>query len=415
MQRLLPASRAARLGFAAALALALVAGSPAAVYAEERLKARIVMSRWLGERPEDDLFTVRPNGRRVRHLTHGKARDISAEWSPDGRAIAFVRDRGSPRRGDALWVMRRDGSEQRKLYEATSVDAFDWSPDGSRLVLSAYEDGERDLYVVEVSTADVSRLTSTPGEDESGPAWSPDGDRIAFASGQRWDEQNVYTIEPDGEGRTSLTEDVSSAAPVWSPDGTHIAFVSWRDDADSESDDGPFIEIYVMDRSGDDETRVSNIERSWDEDHAWVTNDLVAWKARYNDRRNGRPTDTEIFVAGRDGSDRTNLTSNRGFHEGSPAPSPDGRWIAFWRHKDGARKRSGLFKIRVDGSGERKLVGVSSTHHVAPSGLDWGTAPQLGRDGSDCSNDRGSAAGAPYSSTSARFAPSPLTFSTKLS
>ena len=261
-----------------------------------------MMSRWLGERNGDDIFTVKPNGRRSRRLTRGKGDEISPAWSPDGRHIAFIRDPDPARDPDGLWIMQRNGGDKEKLYESKAIRAFDWSPDASRIALSAYDSGRTELYVVDVRTEELRQLTDAPYEDEGEPSWSPDGDRIAYASGSAFDDRNIYTITT-GEGRQRLTEDGHSSSPEWSPDGMHIAFETGRNDENPSQDDGPFTKIYVMDASGDEETRVSNQLNSWDEDVAWVTNRRLVWSDR---RADGKPL-PEIYTALLDGSDRRKL------------------------------------------------------------------------------------------------------------
>ena len=333
-----------------------------------RENGRIVMSRWRGEKNGDDIFTVKPNGRRIRHLTRGRGDEIFPAWSPDGRLVAFVRDQDPARDPDGLWTMDRNGRAKEKVFESKAIRAFDWSPDGSRIVLSAYDSGKTELYIVDVRTKEVDPLTDTAQEDEGEPSWSPDGTRIAYSSGSGFDDQNIYSIAPSGEELRQLTEDGLSSSPEWSPDGIHIAFETGRDDENPSDDDGPFTEIYVMDATGDGETRVSNQSNTWDEDVAWAANRRVVWSDRHAD--GGSLPD--IYTARLDGSDRRKLTATRRFSESYPAPSPDGRWIAFSRHRDGAPRRSGLFKVRIDGSRERKLLPTTSSHNSAPAFLDWG-------------------------------------------
>ncbi len=80
----------------------------------------------------------------------------------------------------------------------------------------------------------LRRLTRDPAWD-GGPAWSPDGRKIAFTrshaptEGRGPREFDVYVINVDGSGERNLTDDAVSSVPVWSPDGQRIAFTSLRD------------------------------------------------------------------------------------------------------------------------------------------------------------------------------------------
>ena len=61
---------------------------------------------------------------------------------------------------------------------------------------------------------------------DQSPAWSPDGDRIAFMSIVDWN-WDIYVVNADGTEQTRLTDDPGlDSSPSWSPDGQKIAFLS---------------------------------------------------------------------------------------------------------------------------------------------------------------------------------------------
>jgi TolB protein len=65
-------------------------------------------------------------------------------------------------------------------------------------------------------------FTSTP---DTQPAWSPDGNRIAFSRGVSSSNRDIFLINPDGSGLTRFTQGLIEAAdPSWSPDGKQITF-----------------------------------------------------------------------------------------------------------------------------------------------------------------------------------------------
>ncbi len=198
-----------------------------------------------------------------RQLTFGSRRDADPRWSPDGTMLAFT----SNRVGDAMQlhvIPVSGGGEARKLTDLKEdVKHVAWSPDGSRIsfdsrVRADYYDEEDEkkrpprritrlfykldnegwtadrpshLFVVPADgSGEPTQLTSGEWQD-SKPAWSPDGKRLAFVSGrhQDWDivpAEDVYVMDADGGEPSVLTgTDGLCGGPSWSPDGSRIAFL----------------------------------------------------------------------------------------------------------------------------------------------------------------------------------------------
>ena len=114
-----------------------------------------------------------------------------------------------------------------------------WSPDGARIAYLVH--GK--LHVVNADGTH-NRPIKTPGIDVEAPAWSPDGQWIAFGTTQSSGlhrHSDIYLIRPNGNDLHPIThEGAGGLGPVWSPDGRRIAFVSHRD-GDHE--------IYVMNKT----------------------------------------------------------------------------------------------------------------------------------------------------------------------
>ena len=196
---------------------------------------------------------------RLLRLTYSAARhDHGPMWSTDGRRIAFHSERGEPLRGEdwATYVMNADGSDVRRL--TSPVSNWDFarpqvlSPDWRKRV---YMGGNSEIYVMNADGSNAERLTYSSGAWNTSPAWSPDGQRIAFHSDRdrrsrsgRGRDFEIYVMNADGSNveRLTYSGDGSNAGPKWSADGRKIAFTS---DRDGNS------EIYVMNADG------SNVER----------------------------------------------------------------------------------------------------------------------------------------------------------
>jgi hypothetical protein len=143
--------------------------------------------------------------------------------------------------GTDIFVGGPPSTPARAITSGGNTNAYpSWSPDGNRLVFASDRDGLFALYIVNANGTGLQRASDEVGHDEY-PAWSPDGDLIAFAS-NRSRTYEIYTARPDGSGLTQLTHDSGVAIwPAWSPDGRQLAFESERD--------GPR-DIYVMNRDG---------------------------------------------------------------------------------------------------------------------------------------------------------------------
>jgi Tol biopolymer transport system component len=104
-----------------------------------------------------------------------------AEWSPDGQQLVFEADDGSGTK--AVYVIARTGGAPRKIHEFESEQAFSGisvSPDFEWVVYVAPADeGHFQLWRVPMRGGEPEQLTSDP-TDKAHPAYSPQGDRIAF-------------------------------------------------------------------------------------------------------------------------------------------------------------------------------------------------------------------------------------------
>jgi len=194
-----------------------------------------------------ELYVVRYDGNFARRLSRNAYFDLEPAWSPDGRRIAYVRVTSFDGALNAgLAQVGLNGLTVKPLTAGPRDLTPSFAPDGSQLVFARLprpgaplEDAQ--LYLVEKGGANVRPLGSTPVAGWQ-PAWSPDGKRIAFVSFRDHNGQScgsgdclpngeLYVVGTDGSGLTRLTRSTADDQhPTWSPDGTRIAYASGYDD-----------------------------------------------------------------------------------------------------------------------------------------------------------------------------------------
>jgi len=185
------------------------------------------------------LFSYIPNQMLLTRLTNGDWDDITPAPSPDGTKLAFA----SNRLGHwDLFLMDLSSGDLTQLTDTPEYDgAPTWSPDGSFIAYETYRDENLEIVVgpAEDPANGAIRLTTSPATDHS-PAWAPGGRKIAFIS-----DGDVILADLDRTNdarfqNLSNTPLAIESHPVWSPDGKHLA---WATQSQSIGRSG----IYVWD------------------------------------------------------------------------------------------------------------------------------------------------------------------------
>ena len=255
------------------------------------------------------LFTVRPDGTGRRQLTRGPTEALNAEWSPDGRSIAFERFVQAEERA-AVALMATDGSGIRELTPTGYQGDPSFTPDGSSIVFTRDPiPGDNGIWLLGTDGNGLRRLTRNPFSCcDEGAAVSPDGKTVTFARGRRLNGQRaLFAVGIDGKGLKRLTPwQLGPPRHAWSPNGKRIVATIQGDSAN----------VVTMRRDGSDVRPVTRFT---------------------GDARNA--------------------------YAGSY--SPDGRWLAVRIEERGS---FGLYVVRPDGTGLRRVMKASSR----ASGIDWG-------------------------------------------
>jgi len=154
--------------------------------------------------------------------------NVKPSWSPDGNFLIWLANDGT---SDAYFdIMLYDTFNEvtTNLTDGFQVHPwiyYSWSPDGSTLVFSLYRDEIFDIYLLDLDSRNMIRLTDDEARDLE-PSWSPDGERIAFIS-DRGGNYDLYVINRDGTEERQITDtDTTDQYPAWSPDGSYIAYLA---------------------------------------------------------------------------------------------------------------------------------------------------------------------------------------------
>jgi len=152
-------------------------------------------------------------------------------WSPDGTKLVFTspcKINTDSYRESSLHIVNADGTELTPLSTAPGGD-FDpaWSPDGKSIAFTSLRDGRKEIYLLDLGTSNVTRLTfADTDEENSQPAWSPFGNQIAFVK-KRFDVLQIWTMTNTGQNPEQVVRSGQTFwdfYPVWSPDAEYILF-----------------------------------------------------------------------------------------------------------------------------------------------------------------------------------------------
>ncbi len=257
---------------------------------------------------QGDLHVLHTNGSGQQNLMpHSAGFETMPEWSPDGAFIAFV----SYREGNAdIFIAPAtspgDTAQQVNLTQHPAQDIMPaWSADGRRLAFASSRYDGWGIYVMELITTDpllndpvlLGPMRRSYNQKFQGhPAWSPDGQQLAYTTdaGYRW-QINVMGRDGGNQHPFPGTERVASAAyPTWSPDGTYFAFAGYQ---------GKNWDIYTITSSGEDLKKLTSHPAPdwgprWSPDGQWI-----AFVSQRGDN-------SDLYIISTDGSQEIRLTDS---------------------------------------------------------------------------------------------------------
>jgi TolB protein len=286
-------------------------------------------------------FTKPENWRRVAHIMADAIYErLTGEKGYFDTRIVFIDETGpKDRRIKRVAIMDQDGADIRYLTKGTDLVLTPrFSPTSQEVAYMAYGIGDQPprVFLMDTETGNRQEVGKFPGMTFS-PRFSPDGQRVIMSL-QQEGNANLYAMDLRTKQTTRLTNDAAiDTSPCYSPDGSHIAF---------ESDRGGSQQIYVMGADGSAPKRITFGEGTYSTPVWSPRGDLIAFT-----RRNAGQFG--IGVIKPDGSGMRILTE--GFHNEGPTWAPNGRVLMFFRDTPGANGGPQLWTIDVTGYNEARL------------------------------------------------------------
>jgi len=165
---------------------------------------------------DPEIYVADIDGARLHRITFAAGVSTSPAWNPKtGKQMVFVSDRGGV---PVLYLSNSDGSNVEKLDLPDMGYVVDpaWSPNGQLLAFSwRRPSGNYDIYAMDIVSRQLVELTRDAGRNER-PSWAPDGRHLVFES-TRTGTRQIWTMLADGSEPKQLTFQGQSESPNWSP------------------------------------------------------------------------------------------------------------------------------------------------------------------------------------------------------
>ena len=268
--------------------------------------------------------------------------DGALTFAPDASRFAFMR--GLPNVGVSLIIANADGTGERTVVTRKTgfvMTAAAWSPDGRTLAAAAPGEGSKIAIVaVDVGTGAVSSIGAGQWDEVESLVWERDGRALVVAATDRGaaDTTQIWEVTfPDGSARRITTDIAGYHRVSLTADGRALAALrsEWRGTLWV----GPSAQLGRLASIASVPDRVSRGRVRWTPDGGILHAASVSGNS-------------DVWVVRPDGSDLRQLTASPGF-DGSAAPAPDGRCIAFVSDRDG---RWRVWRMDPDGGRQMPLT-----------------------------------------------------------
>lgn len=235
----------------------------------------------------------------------------------------------------------RPGAMRATFSQLTAQPGVEWfpslSPDGKWVVYSGEASGNRDIYLQSVNGQNPINLTRDSPDDDDQPAFSPDGERIAFRSGR--EGGGIFVMGRTGEAVRRVTD--RGYKPSWSPDGRRVAFTTENVDLNPQNSTG-HSEIWVVGADGGEPKRLSDadaVHASWSPHGSRIACAI----------RQGGQRQLDVWTIPAEGGEPIPVTKDPSI-DWNPVWAPDGAHLYFVSNRGGSMN---LWRVPIDeGSGQ---------------------------------------------------------------
>ena len=259
----------------------------------------------------DEIHVMDDNGKNRRRLTQHTLSEYTPRWSPDGQQIAFVREMATQTPGTFetdMFLMNAYGDSVERITKRgrTSGPGITWSPDGETIAFVSGQNFGLQIYGIDLQSRKVRQLTRKHSHATQ-PDWSPDGQQIVYKDAHALTTVTIYTMNADGTNHKQLLPpkegSVLRSTPDWSPDGQKIVFceIEWNRKRGGELIG---VRIIIFDVDSGDQT-IKEFPTNWGlQSVCWMSENQVLFSAA-----EGLDATTDIYRYDLLSGSITNLTN----------------------------------------------------------------------------------------------------------